>query len=469
MHSQSTLCVALAALAAIGMGAPAHAQTPRIVGALSNFDALNTSPAQATGFGISITGFRKAYVLDTWGYSTFGAPYVYDTGTPTAPKVLIAYSSKTAVLPAGGYTHFGYALPAYPAAGTIQRKWLHTEGAGIGPTDFPLPSHRAIIADGSVRDIISNDTAVPAARIFWVLPYVNIVPGAVKLGDLMLDSPIVKASIPLGGGADGKTPMQLNPGGTYTDDEPGNGKIVQSTVYTYRVYEDVVTHAGTVEKHAPGRQIAVIMDGSVTAPPEAQKVTLAGLTLSPASIVGGGSVTGRVSLSGPAPAGGIVVTLASGNAAAAVPATLTVPAGSDGASFKITTKPVTTKLIAGISAAYGGLSRGSDLTLLPAVQPVTLTGLKLSVTTIKGGEMLKGGVMLSGPAPAGGVVVMLISASPVAVVPVNVKIEAGATTGYFDIATKVVTASTVARIYAKLGDTTRDASLTVTPPTTAVK
>jgi len=462
MQSQFTLCGALAAAITIGISVPVQAQTPRIVGALSGFDALNTSPAAATGFGVSLKGMPKAYVLGTWTNAIFGAPAVYDIGTATAPNTLITYSSPTATLAVGGYTHFGYALPAYPAAGAVQRRWLHKEGTGVGPTDFSLPAHRAIIATGNVRDIITNETVAPSARIFWVLPYVNIVPGTVKLSDLKVDSPIVQGSIPLGGGADGKTPIRLDPGKTYSDDEPGNGQVVQSTVYSYRVYEDAVTHDGTVEKHAPGRQIAVVMDGSVTAPPEVQKVELKSLTLSPVSIVGGGSVSGRVSLSGPAPAGGIVVTLSSNNTSAPVPEKVTVPAGADGASFTIKTLPVTAKATAAISAAYGGITRGAELALLPAVQPVTLTALKLSVTAIKGGESLKGGVTLSSPAPAGGVVVTLLSASSFAVVPASVKVEAGATTGYFDISTKPVTAATVARIYAKLGDTARDASLTIT-------
>ena len=462
MQSQSTLCGVLAAAITIGVGAPVHAQTPRIVGALSGFDVLNTSPAEATGFGVSLKGTPKGYVLGTWTNAIFGAPMVYDIGTTTAPNALITYSSPTATLAVGGYTHFGYALPVYPGAGAIQRRWLHKEGTGVGPTDFPLPAHRAVIADGNVRDIITNETVAPAARIFWVLPYVNIVSGAVKLNDLVAASPIVQGSIPLGGGADGKSPIRLDPGKTYSDDEPGNGAALQSTVYSYRVYADVVTHDGTIEKHAPGRQIAVVMDGTITAPPEVQKVALNSVTLSPTSIVGGGSVTGRVSLSGPAPAGGIVVTLTSNNTSAPVPEKLTVPAGADGASFTIKTLPVTVRATAAISAAYGGITRGAELVLLPAVQPVTLTALKLSVTTIIGGGALKGGVMLSAPTPAGGVVVTLLSASSFAVVPVSVKVEAGATTAYFDISTKPVTAATVARIYAKLGDTARDASLTIT-------
>src|SRR5437588_337099 len=55
--------------------------------------------------------------------------------------------------------------------------------------------------------------------------------------------------------------------------------------------------------------------------------TLASLSVNPASVVGGTSSTGTVTLSAPAPSGGVVVTLSDNSAAVTVPASVTVPAG----------------------------------------------------------------------------------------------------------------------------------------------
>ena len=78
----------------------------------------------------------------------------------------------------------------------------------------------------------------------------------------------------------------------------------------------------------------------LTAPLAARAQGVAALTLSPATIAGGsgGSSTGTVTLDAPAPAGGVVVTLASSNIElAATVASITVPEGADTAAFTVGT------------------------------------------------------------------------------------------------------------------------------------
>ena len=64
--------------------------------------------------------------------------------------------------------------------------------------------------------------------------------------------------------------------------------------------------------------------------------TLASVSLNPASVVGGASSTGTVTLSSAAPAGGAVVALASSNMSAAptVPGSVTVAAGATTADLR---------------------------------------------------------------------------------------------------------------------------------------
>jgi hypothetical protein len=93
--------------------------------------------------------------------------------------------------------------------------------------------------------------------------------------------------------------------------------------------------------------------------------TVSLLTLNPASVVGGlGSVTGTVTLSGPAPAGGAVVQLSSSNGAAQVPSSVTVPAGATNATFSVTTSIVLITTSAQISASYNSTTRAATLSLL---------------------------------------------------------------------------------------------------------
>jgi photosystem II stability/assembly factor-like uncharacterized protein len=92
-------------------------------------------------------------------------------------------------------------------------------------------------------------------------------------------------------------------------------------------------------------------------------VTLASLTLSPASVTGGTPATGAVTLTSAAPPGGAVVTLSSSNAAAAsVPASVTVPEGVTSATFPASTKACISGSVA-IFAAYGGVTKSAPLTV----------------------------------------------------------------------------------------------------------
>src|SRR5512136_2103327 len=70
-------------------------------------------------------------------------------------------------------------------------------------------------------------------------------------------------------------------------------------------------------------------------------VRLSAVSLNPAALLGGGASTGTVTLTGSAPAGGMVIGLTSSNTAAAqVPASVTVAAGAMTATFTVTTSPV---------------------------------------------------------------------------------------------------------------------------------
>src|SRR5690242_14519535 len=94
--------------------------------------------------------------------------------------------------------------------------------------------------------------------------------------------------------------------------------------------------------------------------------TITSLTLNPTSVIGGvDSSIGTVTLSGPAPAGGVQVLLSSSNpAAAGVPASVTVPAGAASATFAVSTSIVLLSTSATISATYNNTTRTATLGVL---------------------------------------------------------------------------------------------------------
>jgi hypothetical protein len=101
--------------------------------------------------------------------------------------------------------------------------------------------------------------------------------------------------------------------------------------------------------------------------------TLSTLSVSPTSVVGGNNATGTATLTSAAPSGGLVVTIASSNAAAVVPASVTVAAGATSAQFGITTSSVTSSTSVTITAANGSVTRTATLTVNPpSSTPTTL-------------------------------------------------------------------------------------------------
>ena len=94
-------------------------------------------------------------------------------------------------------------------------------------------------------------------------------------------------------------------------------------------------------------------------------LSVASLSLNPATLTGGNSSTGTVTLTAVA-AAATTVAITSNNAAATVPASVTIPAGSQSRSFSISTTQVQATTSAAITASLNGSSRSATLTINPA-------------------------------------------------------------------------------------------------------
>jgi hypothetical protein len=191
-------------------------------------------------------------------------------------------------------------------------------------------------------------------------------------------------------------------------------------------------------------------------------VTLSSAALNPSSVSGGSPSTGTVTLSGPAPGGGAVVSLSSNSASATVPSSVTVPAGASSATFSVSTSAVTTSTPVTITASYGGATQTATLTVTPA-GTLTVSSVMLNPTSVTGGTSSTGTVTLSGPALTGGAVVNLSSSTSVATVPASVTVAVGASSATFTVSTSAVTTSTPVTITATYAGSTKTVTLTVVP------
>ena len=100
---------------------------------------------------------------------------------------------------------------------------------------------------------------------------------------------------------------------------------------------------------------------------------LSAVSMSPSTVVGGSLSTGTVTLAAAAPTGGFPVGLSSNNAAASVPASVTVPAGATSTTFAATTTAVTASTPVTITATAGAVTRTATLTVNPPGQSATLS------------------------------------------------------------------------------------------------
>ncbi|MHB9124267.1 MAG: RHS repeat-associated core domain-containing protein [Thermoanaerobaculia bacterium] len=242
-----------------------------------------------------------------------------------------------------------------------------------------------------------------------------------------MPSPIV---IP-GGGTAGETPLATAPVASPTP------VVVSGTL-------DGITRSATITLEPP-------------------PVTLAALAIAPAALVGSNDATGTVTLTDRAPAPGIEIELFSSDAAAAVPATLLVPAGSLGAAFRIATSVVSASTAVTITATHAVTSKSALVTLLPPAGNY-VSSLSATPAFIAGGASSTGTVTLALPSSdPGGSDVALTSDDPSVIVPSRVTVKRNTTSASFAIATNVVTVPRAVTLTAGYGGVLQRTTVIVAP------
>ena len=215
--------------------------------------------------------------------------------------------------------------------------------------------------------------------------------------------------------------------------------------------------------------ITASLNGSTaTATVEIDPPLVASVSLNPVTVVAGTHSTGTVTLSGAASPGGVIVALSSNRAEAPVQAAVTVAPGASSATFDIpTSSAVGAETVATITATTGAVSATATLTIEP--QPIVLTAVTLSSTTVTGGQSLSGAVVLASPATGGAVLITLSTSDEELVsIPLSVAVAPGAATASFSIQTSLVSSVENVTITASYQGISQSAALTITPPSGTV-
>lgn len=423
-------------------------------------------------------GASSSYTVGSPSTASVG---ITDVTDPLRPTVSVAATDREATEPLNPGEFIVWRTGSTTNPLTVA---LTASGSAQAGSDHTLPqsvtiaagSDRAVVRLDPVEDYVQESTE--AVRLLVVQdaslyagPYdqarVSIadddVPGLPALTGLA----VAPATLVGGANATGTVTLSIPApaGGTVVSLSVGNpnAATVPATVTvpagassaTFTVASKAVASTATTDVSAFYRGV------TRTAPLTVQAPELSALTLTPSSLPGGCKTsTGRVTLTGKAPAGGIVVTLTNGNPAATVPASVTVAAGANNASFTIDTDSVAANQVGTVTATYGSISKSGTLT----VRPVGLLSLALSPNPVVGPGQVAGTVTLECPAPAGGVAVTLFSSNTaVAQVAPSLTVPQGALTATFPVTTADVSVLSSANIKITANGSQKSVKLTVEP------
>ncbi|HVG08307.1 MAG TPA: fibronectin type III domain-containing protein [Thermoanaerobaculia bacterium] len=225
---------------------------------------------------------------------------------------------------------------------TVRASNVLGEGAVSAPSNPVTPA----TVPGAPTAVAAEVTGNAAALVSWTPPSAN--------GGALITAYIVTSSP---GGltvtADGSAPSATVTG------------LTVGTAYTFTVA--AVNRKGTGPASAASNSI-VAEEG-----PEPPADFLSSLSISPSEVTGGAGAAGTVKLTGPAPVGGLTVSLASGNPAAIVPASVQVAAGASSATFAVTTGTVASVTDITLTASLGSTTRSTVLRvrpLPPSTEPI---------------------------------------------------------------------------------------------------
>lgn len=177
---------------------------------------------------------------------------------------------------------------------------------------------------------------------------------------------VIGGSTPLGGTAMMNHPNPIEATLALTDDSPALnppasvlvGTGVSSVTFTIptsvAASDHTATLSGTIGGVTKTATVTVI-----TAP------NLNAVTISPSTVTGGTSTTGKVYFDKAAPTGGVLISITDNKAAIITPATALIPSLQWFGDFQIDTTTVTSSVVGTVSATYRGVTKTKTLTVNP--------------------------------------------------------------------------------------------------------
>ncbi len=299
----------------------------------------------------------KAAILSITSNSIALASILVSPGSITGGSSSMATVTMSKAAPVGGVT---INLTSSTASATVATSVTVT--AGNTAANFTIQSQN--VSTTTSATLAANYNGVTKTAILTITPAVSatlasvsvnpasVTPGMSPTGTVRLSAPA-----PTGG-----ITIDLWTNGSPAFVPPSVTVATGASTATFSVTTMNVTSStqGTITAFYNGTvQTATI----IVAP--AMTANLVGLSVGPESIAAGKTSTGTVTLSAPAPAGGITIDLWTNGSPAFVPSSVTVAAGASSATFTVSTIGVTTSTQDTITAFYNGSVQSATITVTP--------------------------------------------------------------------------------------------------------
>jgi hypothetical protein len=144
-----------------------------------------------------------------------------------------------------------------------------------------------------------------------------------------------------------------------------------------------------------------------------------------------------------------------------MPASVQIAKGASSATFTVGALANASNGDDRVYASINGQATRAILTV--GASQVALSSFTVTPSTVVGGDVVRGTVILTAPAPAGGAAVALSANSSSITMPAIVTVPAGKTNASFSVKTRRVRATTIAALTASYSGSSLSANVTITP------
>jgi hypothetical protein len=408
-------------------------------------------------------GAGTVYLKKT-GESVYGTLTVDNLGQTGQATVLPSLGSGTAQSGSSGpslITGLTQNIPAYFAGHWIELRSSSGEFKGI---------YRVVSVEGTTATLEQEASASPGDiwRGRYRFDSVTVRNGAVLSGDdlaaaFVTGLQVHPASLVPGQAATGTVTLDApaGPAGTVVNLDSSNPAVIAVTP-NVTVPSGASSVAFQATAAAPGEASITATLGLSSRSASVMVVGVSSLTVDPQTVIAGTSSTATVTLTHPAIAGGLNVSMTSSHpAVAAVPATVAIAEGQSSAVFAVTA------VSAGTSDVVAALGTSTKTAGLTVVTPA-LSSVSVSPSTLVIGSGGAGTVTLTHPALAGGHTVSLSTPDGRLQVPGTVTVPEGESAVTFGVSVVAESQPGQAVLNAAANGVTKSTTVEVIAPAAAV-